>query len=112
MGRPCALLTAAALCLVLAAPPIAGARPRLAIVRAAPLTVRGTGFAARERVRVTVRTTTRTVVRSARTNDDGVFTARFAGVGLGGCGAVGATGSSGDRATLTRHRGVASCNPA
>src|SRR5438045_2937740 len=112
MGRPCALVAAAVLCLALAAPAVAAAPPRLAIVRAAPLTVRGTGFAARERVRVTVRTTTRTVVRSARTNRDGVFTARFAGVGLGGCGTVAATGSSGDRATLSRHRGVASCNPA
>jgi hypothetical protein len=110
MGRPCALL-AAALCLLLAAPAVAGARPRLVLVRGAPVTVRGTGFAARERVRVTVRTATRTIARSARTNGDGVFTVRFAGVGLGACGAVAATGARGDRATLTRHLGMASCNP-
>jgi hypothetical protein len=61
-------------------------------------------------VRVTVRTTTGAVVRSARTNSAGAFAVRLAGVHLGACGAVGATGARGDRATVTRHRGVASCN--
>jgi hypothetical protein len=111
MARPCVLLAAAVVCLILAAPASA-ARPRLAIVRAFPVTVRGTGFVARERVRVSVRTATRTVVRSTRANADGGFTLRFAGVRLGGCGAVGATGAHGDRASVTRHLGVASCNPA
>jgi hypothetical protein len=111
MARPCVLLGAAVLCLVLAAP-AAGARPQLAIVGASPLTVRGTGFVGRERVRVTVRTPTRMVVRSARANANGAFTVRFAGVRLGRCGAVGAIGSHGDRASVTRHLGVASCNPA
>jgi hypothetical protein len=111
MGRLCALLAAAALCVVLAAPAAAGIKPRLALVHASPLTVRGTGFAARERVRVTVRTAARTVVRSARTSGAGAFTVRFAGVRLGPCGAVAAAGARGDRATFTRHLGVASCNP-
>jgi hypothetical protein len=111
MGRPCALLAAAALCLVLAATAAAAARPRLSVVRAVPVTVHGTGFTARERVRVTVRTATRGAVRSTRADAHGAFTVRFAGVRLGRCGAVAATGARGDRATLTRHLGVASCNP-
>jgi hypothetical protein len=109
MARLCVLLAAAVACLILAAPATA-ARPRLAIVRAFPVTVRGTGFVARERVRVAVRTATRTVVRSARADAEGAFTVRFAGVHLGACGAVGATGAHGDRASVTRHLGVASCN--
>jgi hypothetical protein len=86
---------------------------RLSIVRSAPLTVRGTGFASSERVRVTLRTTTRTVVRSARTGPGGTFTARFPGVRITRCGeaALSAVGARGDRARLVRHRGVASCNP-
>jgi hypothetical protein len=111
MARPCALL-AAAVCLGLAVPAAAAARPRLTLVRASPLTVHGAGFVARERVRVSVRTATRTVARSARADAHGAFTVRFAGVRLGACGAVGATGAHGDRASVTRHRGVASCNPA
>jgi hypothetical protein len=111
MARPSVLIAVAVGCLVLAAPAVA-ARPRLAIVRAAPVTVRGTGFVAHERVRLTVRTVTRTVVRSTRANPNGAFTVRFAGIRLGRCGAIAAAGSRGDRASLTRHRGVASCNPA
>jgi hypothetical protein len=111
MARPCALLAVAVACLVLAVPAVA-ARPRLAIVRASPVTVRGTGFVARERVRLTLRTATRTVVRSTRANASGAFTVSFAGMRLGPCGAIAAAGSRGDRASLTRHRGVASCNPA
>jgi hypothetical protein len=86
---------------------------RLSIVGAAPLTVRGTGFASTERVRVTLRTTTRTVVRSVRTGTGGTFTARFPGVWITRCGeaALTAVGARGDRARLVRHRGVASCNP-
>src|SRR3954466_7156652 len=111
MARPCVLLAAAVVCLILAAPATA-APPRLTIVRAFPLTLRGTGFVARERVRVTVRTATRTVVRSTRANADGGFTLPSAGVRLGGSGARGATGAHGDRASVTRRLGVASCNPA
>jgi len=110
MGRPCALL-AALLCLLLAAPAVAGAGPRLRIVGAAPVTVRGTGFVARERVHVTVRTATRTVVRSARASAAGAFTVRFAGVRLGPCAAIAARGSRGDHASVAQHRGVVSCNP-
>jgi hypothetical protein len=111
MGRPCALLIAAALCLALAAPAVAGSRPRLAVVASSPVTVRGTGFIAHERVRVSVRTATRTVVQSARASAAGAFTVRFAAVRLGPCATIGATGSRGDRATLAQHRGVATCNP-
>jgi hypothetical protein len=83
-------------------------------VRAAPLTVRGTGFAGGERVRVTIRATTRTVARSVRAGTGGAFTVRFPGVRIGRCGdaAITAVGARGDRARLVRHRGVASCNPA
>src|SRR4051812_39057284 len=60
-----------------------GSEPKLTIVRAAPLTVRGTGFAAAERVRLTIRGTTRTVVRSVRVGTSGAFTVRFAAFGSG-----------------------------
>ena len=90
-----------------------GPTPRLTIVHAAPLTVRGTGFAGPERVRVSVRAAAGTVVRSVRAGAGGAFTVRFAGVHLGSCGdaAIAAVGTRGDRARLVRHRGVASCNP-
>src|SRR5690348_16663564 len=82
--------------------------PRLAILHGAPLTVRGTGFAGPERVRVSVRAATGTVVRSVRAGTAGVFTVRFAGVHLGSCGeaSIAAVGTRGDRARLVRHRGV------
>src|SRR4051812_25020917 len=110
MARPCVLLAIVVGCLVLAVPAVA-ARPRLAIVRASPVTVRGTGFVAHERVRLTVRTATRTVVRSTRAGANGAFTVRLAGIRLGPCGAIAAAGSRGDHASLTHHRGVASCEP-
>jgi hypothetical protein len=109
MGRRSALL-GVVLCLVLAAPAAAAAAPRLVLVRPSPVTVDGAGFAGRELVRVTVRGANRTVVRWVRANRAGVFTARFAGVRLGPCGAIAARGARGDRASLTGHRGVASCN--
>jgi hypothetical protein len=112
---PVALVAVLALCgAVTAAAAFAGGDgPRLSIVGAAPLTVRGTGFASSERVRLTLRTTTRTVVRSVRTGTRGTFTARFPGVRITRCGgaALSAVGARGDRARLVRHRGVASCNP-
>src|SRR3954468_14112657 len=91
-----------------------GSEPKLTIVRAAPLTVRGTGFVGSERVRVTVRATTRTVIRAVRAGPAGACTVRFAGARIGRCGdaAITAVGTRGDRARLVRHRGVASCNPA
>jgi hypothetical protein len=109
------LVVALGLAVALAAPPAgAGADgPRLQILRGSPLTVRGTGFAGAERVRLTVRTVTRTVTQSVRAGADGAFTARFAGVRLGRCGdgAITAVGARGDRARLRRHLGLASCNP-
>jgi hypothetical protein len=116
MRLSAALLAAMlALCGTLAAGAAAArdSGPRLAIVRAAPLTVHGTGFAATERVRLTVRTTTRTVARSVRAGTGGEFTVRFVGVRIAGrCGeaAITAVGARGDRARLVRHRGIASCN--
>jgi hypothetical protein len=91
-----------------------GSEPKLTIVRAAPLTVRGTGFAASERVRLTIRATTRTVVRSVRAGTGGAFTLRVPCVRIWRCGdaPITAVGTRGDRARLVRHRGVASCNPA
>jgi hypothetical protein len=114
MRRSPALLVAVlAICGTLTAASAAAGAPRLQIVRASPVTVRGTGFVGRERIRLTVRTTARTVTRSIHAGANGAFTVRFAGVVLGRCGdaAVTAVGNRGDVAQLSRHRQLASCNP-
>lgn len=49
--------------------------PRLTLVDRSPLTLVGTGFAARERVRVTVRAPSLVVTRTARAGDGGRFRA-------------------------------------
>jgi len=80
-------------------------KPRLALVRSQPLTVRGHGFHAHERVRVVLRQASRArVVHRVRAGRRGRFTTTFGGVTLGRCGgfSVTATGRAGSRATLKR----------
>jgi hypothetical protein len=96
-----ALLIAAAL----AAPAgRAAPKPHLVLTVAQPPTVRGTHFAARERVRVTFTAGGDGSVRSIRTSRSGAFVARAPGdFAYSPCGAplvVVAIGARGDRATL------------
>ena len=98
MGRRLVLSSLAAL-LFLALPAYgAQLRPRLALAGA---TVRGSHFHARERVRVTM-TTTSTVVRSVRTSRLGAFTVALAAAPdpCNGAVVITASGAAGDHAQL------------
>jgi hypothetical protein len=80
------------------------ARPSIRIVSMAPLTVRGTHFAARERVRVTFRTSAAAPVVTVRATAAGTFTtAAPAGLTYDRCSTplfVSAAGTSGDHVVL------------
>jgi hypothetical protein len=86
---------------LVAASTAAAGSPRLRVAALSPLTVRGTGFAAHERVRVTVSGDT-PATRRVLTGSAGGFVARFAVVGFGYCTAsvIRAVGSTGDKAVL------------
>jgi hypothetical protein len=101
------LLAGIAAALLTATGAFAGAapKPHLALVRSAPLTVRGHGFHRHERVRVVVRQASRpAVVHRLRAGRRGRFTTTFAGVALDRCGgfSVTAIGRAGSRVTLKR----------
>ena len=101
----------AAAALVLGAAASAATQPpSLRIVHAAPLTVAGKGFAARERVRVVLgkRVVARTVVSRS-----GTFTASAPGVAYDRCLGVGLSvvGSSGDGAILPATKLLPACAP-
>lgn len=103
-----------ALAALAAAPsPAAGAHARLAVIAAHPVTVRGTGFAARERVRIVLRSPPDRVVRVARADESGRVTVAFAHVALDRCStsSIVATGAQGSRATW-RRRPLPACAPA
>ncbi len=77
-------------------------QPTLRILRSADaLVIRGSGFYARENVRVTVATTS-SRVKVVRTSPTGTFTANFGATYVDPCSAfvVRAVGSRGDRALL------------
>ena len=71
--------------LLLPVPASGQTRPILRIVNDSPLTLRGTGFKARERVQVTVVMRERILSRQLRTGSLGGFTIRFVGVGINYC---------------------------
>lgn len=75
---------------------------RVAMQSTAPVTIRGTGFHARERVTVTV-TTTGDRTKVVRANARGVFTATFTRFAIGHCigYTIRAKGNHGSLATLT-----------
>jgi hypothetical protein len=79
-------------------------RPSIRIVSMAPLTVRGTHFAARERVRVTFRTSVDAPVVTVRATAAGTFTtATPVGLTYDRCSTplfVSAAGASGDHVVL------------
>lgn len=84
-----------------------GSRPELRVVRDTPLTVAGSGFAAGERVRLTLRTgRARAFVRNAQAGSEGRFRTAFPLlVALDPCRGtivVTATGSRGGTATWKR----------
>jgi hypothetical protein len=76
------------------------AKPQLKVLATRPLVVQGTHFRARERVRVTVTTST-AVRRTVRATDTGSFKAQFSAVSVGRCAGatIQAVGSAGDRAS-------------
>jgi hypothetical protein len=89
------------------------ARPALRLVTVSPLSVHGSGFRARERVRVRLRAHgTLTATRHVRATRRGGFTVRFARVLIARCSAfsISAVGRSGRKATLGRVR--PKCPPA
>jgi hypothetical protein len=96
-----------------------GARPgrpqaKLRLTAIAPVSVRGSGFDARERVRLRLRSLAApTATRRVRANRAGSFTASFLAVAVDRCSAfsVTAVGRSGRRATV-RWRVAAKCPPA
>jgi hypothetical protein len=75
-------------------------RPRLQILDTSPLTIRGTGFEARERVRLLVGSP-KPLSKSVKAGVRGRFVARFAvHAGHGEAVVVQAIGSRGSRATI------------
>jgi hypothetical protein len=104
-----ALALPVALAATVLAPTGAGqtaARPSLQLMDTAALTVRGTGFRAREHVRLVVRAPG-LVTRNTTAGTGGGFTMRLAGMSAGSCTgfSVTATGDQGSRATLKRAPG-------
>lgn len=105
MRRLAALAVVAA---VLAAPAAQAAATRAPAVRltaVAPVTIRGTGFAALERVSVALTRNGRTTLRRTRASRRGTFTVRFGLLALEPCRGtivVRATGFCGSRAALRR----------
>lgn len=93
MTRVLVILAAA---LLTAAPAAGTTHPSLALVRARPLTVRGTGFVARERV-VVRSGQARVVVRASGL---GRFVAAFAAGDRCSGGRIDAVGAAGDHALL------------
>jgi hypothetical protein len=86
-------------------------KPHLRLLERAPLTVNGTHFRGRERVRIKI-VTSELQTRSVRTARDGSFTTRFDTTSIGRCGglAIQATGARGDQATL-KVREAQDCAP-
>lgn len=83
--RQLCMLTAALLALAGAAAASGATRPSLSIRRDLPLTLHGSGFRAREAVRVSVRMGERRWVRGTRAGSAGGFTVQFVGVRLDYC---------------------------
>jgi hypothetical protein len=109
---PLAILIAA---LMLAGVASAATRPALKLVSANdPMIVKGTGFRAKERVRVTVTITSPAATwrRVATATRRGTFQATIGLVPLGRCGGfnVSATGSKGSQAVL-KHPPLPGCMP-
>ncbi len=94
------LLIAVLIGLVIASTATAGS-PHIRITNVSPLTLRGTGFAAHERVRVTVSAET-SASRRILTGSRGGFVARFPTITFRYCTAsmIRAVGSTGDKAVL------------
>ena len=107
-----ALLALAALGLARDATGTAALHPRLALERAAPLTVSGTHFRARERVTLVLHQPAGGARRRARAGRHGAFRKVFPGVTIDRCRGfrVSAKGSAGSRTTLVR-RALPECPP-
>jgi hypothetical protein len=96
------IIALAVLALLLAGHPAAQSRshPRLALTTMSPLTVRGTGFHRRERVRVVASGGGTQTTRHVKARRSGGFVVSFAGHRPCGVLTVRATGSAGSRARL------------
>jgi hypothetical protein len=80
---------------------------RLLLMDSPAFALRGVGFKADERVRITVDTSTRDVTRTTTASSAGGFTVRMAGVNPSACQGFAATavGSDGSRAVFKRAPG-------
>ena len=99
------ILFVTAICTVLAAPVLASATtPRLTTLDRATFTVRGLGFAPKERVRVVATIAGDSVTKSTTTGTLGGFTVALPTFTVESCSGfvVRAFGATGDRATLHR----------
>ena len=115
--RALAVLVAVVAFAATAAPTLGAAGDRhaaLRLVRLLPVTVHGSGFKARERVRVIAQAGTSSLARTVVAGRAGAFDVTFPGMRVGHCGRLSilARGAGGSRATVSGHRGVADCNPA
>jgi hypothetical protein len=95
-----------------AQPGVERSHARLSLLTRSPLTVRGTGFHRRERVRVVVRSAGGRLTRRARANRSGRFSVSFAGDPPPRCSPlyVTATGRRGSHATLASTK-LPECTP-
>jgi hypothetical protein len=107
-----ALLALAALGLARDATGAAAQHPRLVLKRAAPLTVSGTHFRARERVTLVLHQPAGATRRRARAGRHGAFRKVFPGVTIDRCRGfwVSAKGSAGSHTRLVR-RALPECSP-
>lgn len=80
------------------------AAPTLRLLKTHPVSVRATGFHARESVRITVRAGRKVTRSSVRADDHGSFTAGVRGTAAPACASlvVTATGADGSRAVYRR----------
>jgi hypothetical protein len=93
-------LAVVSLVLLVGVPAGSAAAPRLSVLGVSPLTVRGVGFAPKERVRLTA--TVGHATRWSRAGSGGAFVLRFSGIAVPSCTAfsVRAFGSTGTRAIV------------
>ncbi len=83
---------------------LAAAHPQLELRGLQPVAVRGSGFAAAERVHVVLRRPGVRAAETVRTDGGGAFSVRFVGRSIERCApfTVTATGAAGERAVLLR----------
>ncbi|MGN6871108.1 MAG: hypothetical protein ACTHMY_22160 [Solirubrobacteraceae bacterium] len=105
------VLLATAATLAVGAPRAHQARAALVLTKRNPVTVRGTGFKANSRVRVTLLDTQK-LVRRPLANSRGTFTTTFSSVVIDRCSGWTVTASQPGRANVILHGPKPECPPA